>query len=236
MLRYSPVQNGRLFEQIVEQIESRIVAGELKIGDQLPPEWELAKQFQVSRTAVREAVKILREKGLIEIKAGRGTFVTNTTPQTMRQSLDLLMKIGSADGYANLNEVREMMEPEIAALAASRVTEENLTAMEDAFQAMDAAYEDGDAFIESDLDFHLALAEATQNPLIPALLDTIVDLLREQRKRAAMVPGGLQRSQQHHRKILQAVRARDPQAARQAMQGHLEQVCKDLESSFNKTE
>jgi GntR family transcriptional repressor for pyruvate dehydrogenase complex len=232
MIRYLPVQNERLFEQIVVQIEARIVAGDLKVGDQLPPERELAEQFEVSRTAVREAIKILIEKGLIEIRTGRGTFVINGTPVTMRQSLNLLMKVGSTDGYANLAEVREILESEIAALAASRMTDEYIVAMQEAYQEMELAYDNADLYIEADLDFHLALAEATQNPLIPALMDTVVDLLREQRKRAASVKGGLQRSQFHHKKILDAVIKHDAQAARLEMQAHLEQVRKDLETSL----
>ncbi len=236
MLKYLPVQNERLFEQIVVQIEARILAGDLKKGDQLPPERELADQFKVSRTAVREAVKILREKGLIEIRPGRGTFVTDDTPQVMRQSLGLLMKIGSADGYANLIEVREILESEIAALAATRMTDECAAAMQEAYLTMEAAFDNADLFIEADLDFHLALAEATLNPLIPALLDTIVDILREQLKRAALVVGGLHRSQFHHKKILEAVIRHDPLAARQAMRDHLEQVRKDLEISIVRTD
>ena len=150
----------------------------------------------------------------------------------MRQSLGLLMKVGSTDGYANLAEVREILESEIAALAATRMTDEYIAAMQEAYQEMDVAYENADLFIEADLDFHLALAEATLNPLIPALMDTIVDLLREQRKRAALVEGGLRRSQFHHKKILDAVIGHDQQAARLAMQAHLEQVRKDLETSL----
>ena len=86
MIRYLPVQNKRLYEKIVVQIENRIISGDLKVGDQLPPERELAEQCEVSRTAVREAIKSLREKGLIEIRTGRGTFVVNSTPVVLRQS------------------------------------------------------------------------------------------------------------------------------------------------------
>jgi GntR family transcriptional repressor for pyruvate dehydrogenase complex len=232
MIRYLPVQNGRLYEKIVGQIESRIVSGDLKVGDQLPPEHELAEQFEVSRTAVREAIKSLREKGLIEIRTGRGTFVTNATPAVMRQSLGLLMKIGSPDGSAPLVEVREIMEPEIAALAATRMTDEFISAMQEACEVMEKAYDNADLFIEADLDFHLALAEATQNPLIPAMMDSIIDLLREERKRTAQAPSGLKRGQYHHRKILEAVSNHDPQAARLAMKEHLQQVRTDLETSI----
>src|SRR5512138_3549788 len=113
---YLPIQPERLYEQIVGQIERRILAGELKVGDQLPSEHELAQQFAVSRTAVREAVKALRQRGLVEIRPGRGTFITNATSGTIRSSLDMLMKFGNTKGSGNLVEVREILEPEIAAL------------------------------------------------------------------------------------------------------------------------
>ncbi len=231
MFKYLPVQTERLYQQIVEQIEERAVAGDLKVGDQLPSERELGEQFGVSRTAVREAIKILREKGLIEVRPGRGTFVTNGTPDAMRQSLDLLIKFGSADGSDNLVEVRGILEPEIAALASKRITEEGIAAMREAVATMDTALHNVDLFVEADLDFHLTLAEATQNPIIPALLDTIIDLLRQQRRRIGLVNGGLRRGQYHHKRILDAVIRHDPEAARQAMQQHLKQVLKDSEAS-----
>ena len=227
---YEPIQTERLYKQIVEQIERRIVAGDLKVGEQLPPEPQLAQQFGVSRTAVREAVKALSEKGLIEIRPGRGTFVINEGPD-MRHSLGLLMKLDSTDGSSSLVEVREILEPEIAALAALRITDELITTMQQAVATMDTALDNVDVFVEADLDFHLAMAEATQNVIIPALLDTIIDLLREQRKRTGLVSGGLKRGQLHHKNILEAVIRRDPDAARTAMRRHLEQVRQDSGAS-----
>ncbi len=228
---YVPIQSERLYERIVSQIEQRIESGELKIGDQLPPERELADQFAVSRTAVREAVKALRQKGLVEIRPGRGTFITNGASDTIRNSLGMLMKMGATKGSGNLVEVREILEPEIAALAATRITGEYISAMQDAVNVMDTALDNVDVFVEADLDFHLALAEGTQNPYIPILMDSIIDLLREQRKRTGLTKGGLQRGQIHHKKILDAVKRRDAQAARQAMQDHLKQVRKDSKNT-----
>ena len=234
---YLPIQTERLYEQIVDQIESRIVAGELKIGDQLPSERELADQFAVSRTAVREAIKALRQRGLVEIRPGRGTFITNGTTDSIRNSLGMLMKFGGKNGSMNLVEVREILEPEIAALAATRITDEFITAMQDAVKIMDdTGLDNVDVFVEADLDFHLALAEGTQNPFIPILMDSIIDLLREQRKRTGVTRGGLQRGQIHHKKILDAVTRRDPQLARQAMHDHLQQVREDSEASAANTD
>ncbi len=227
---YLPIQPERLYERIVSQIEERIVGGELKTGDQLPPEHELAKQFGVSRTAVREAIKALREKRLVEVRPGKGTFITNGTPEAVRHSLGLLIKFGRPNGLADLVEVREILEPEIAALAATRITPEYIATMQEAIVIMDKALDDVDTFVEADLDFHLALAEATQNPVIPLLMDSIIDLLREERKQIGLVDGGLRRGQSHHKKILQAVARGDAQAARRCMQDHLKQVSKDSEA------
>ena len=223
---YKIVRSSRLYEQIVQQVEESIQKGQLKPGDQLPPERELAEQFGVSRTAVREAVKALREKGLVEAYPGRGTFITDGTSYTIRQSLDRMMRNGN-EGFAFLAEVRQILEPEIAALATTRADDEALEAMRKQVEIMDTAKEDPDAFIEADLDFHLALAEAAANPIILSLIDSIVGLLREQRMGIFQVEGGPERGQYHHKKILQAVEHRDAAGAREAMKAHLTQVGDD---------
>src|SRR5258708_9890102 len=152
---YKLVRTSRLYEQIVQQIEESIVKGDLKAGDQLPAERELAQRFGVSRTAVREAVKALREKGLVEAYSGRGTFITDGTTQAVRQSLDLMTKIGQPEGSTHLAEVRAILEPEIAALAASRGQESEIPTMREAVAVIDRAGRDPHAYIEADLDFHL---------------------------------------------------------------------------------
>lgn len=233
---YSTVHTARLYEQIIQQIQTLVMEGVLRPGDKLPPERELAEQFGVSRTAVREAVKALSEKGLVEILPGRGTFITNFTSAMMRDSLDLIVKLGLPNGVAHLNEVRTLLEPGIAALAAERITEEELHKLEQAVAAMDEAVNDAEAFAEADLEFHLALARATQNPLIPILLDPIVDQLREHRKRIFLVEGGPQRGQYHHRRILAAVKKREAAAAREAMCDHLKQVLADSEAASGLTD
>lgn len=233
---YKIVQSSRLYEQIVEQIEQSVQKGDLKPGDQLPAERELAEQFGVSRTAVREAVKALREKGLVEAYPGKGTFITNGSSNPMRQSLDRMMRSAQVDATSSLVEVREILEPEIAGLAAARATEENLNSLREAVAVMDAAKRDPDAYIEADLDFHLELAEAASNPLILSLIDSIVGVLREQRMRIFEVDGGPDRGQYHHKKILEAMEHRDAQGAREAMRAHLRQVREDSRSASKNSE
>jgi GntR family transcriptional repressor for pyruvate dehydrogenase complex len=224
---YKVVRTSRLYEQIVQQIEESVLNGTLKPGDQLPAERDLAQRLGVSRTAVREAVKTLREKGLVEAYSGRGTFVTDGTSQAARQSFDLMVKIGQQEGSPHLAELRLILEPGIAAMAAERIKDEDLTAMRDAVAVMERSQKDPDAYIEADLDFHLALAEAVANPLILSLIDSIVGLLREQRIKIFNVEGGPQRGQFHHKRILEAMERRDPEMARSAMRAHLEQVRQD---------
>ena len=224
---YKAIQASRLYEKIVQQIEESILKGELSEGSQLPAERDLAKQFGVSRTAVREAIKALQEKGLVDAFPGRGTFVTNGNPNSMRRSLDRIIKSGEPGGWAYLVEVRKILEPEIAALAAVRATDQDLALMREAFQVMDNAGCDADAYIEADLDFHLALAEAAANPIVLSLIDSIVGLLREERLRIFRVEGGPERGQHHHKCILEAIERHDPQEARAAMQAHLSQVRED---------
>lgn len=231
---YKLVRTSRLYEQIVQQIEDSILKGDLKAGDQLPAERELAQRFGVSRTAVREAVKALREKGLVEAYSGRGTFITDGTSQAVRQSLDLMVKIGQPEGSTYLAEVRSILEPEIAALAAMRVQDPELATMREAVAVMDKAGQDPGAYIEADLDFHLALAEAAANPLILSLIDSIVGLLREQRLRIFKVPGGPERGQVHHKRILEAMERHDSERAREAMKAHLEQIREDSQVSSTK--
>jgi GntR family transcriptional repressor for pyruvate dehydrogenase complex len=130
-----------------------------------------------------------------------------------------------------LAELRLVLEPEIAGLAASRIEGQLLATMRDTVAIMERNLHDREAYIEADLDFHLALAEAAGNPLILSLLDSIVGLLREQRSRIFEVEGGPERGQYHHKRILAAVEKRNSETARDAMREHLRQVLSDSSSS-----
>jgi GntR family transcriptional regulator, transcriptional repressor for pyruvate dehydrogenase complex len=230
---YTPIQSTKVFELVAEQIEKRILDGELRSGDRLPTERELAEQFHVSRTGVREAMKILAQKGLVDMRPGRGTIVIDGAHEAMQDSIGLAMKLklGEVGGSDKLVEVREILETEIAALAAARATEKEIAAMREAIRVMDESLNDADAFIAADNHFHEALAQATQNTLILILVNSIVNLLSEQRKQIFETEGGPQRGQFHHRRILESVIRHDPEAARDAMRAHLQQVREDVGAS-----
>ncbi len=233
---YAPIHSAKVFERVAEQIEKRILDGELQKGDRLPTERELADQFQVSRTAVREAMKILAQKGLVDMRPGRGTIVIDGASAAMQNSIGLMMKLklGAIGGSDSLVEFRTILEIEIAALAAARTTENEISVMRSAIAAMDESLNDADAFIAADNNFHEALAQATQNALIIILINSIVSLLSEQRKQIFDVEGGPQRGQIHHRRILESVIRRDPEAARAAMRSHLQQVRDDVNAATEK--
>jgi GntR family transcriptional regulator, transcriptional repressor for pyruvate dehydrogenase complex len=222
------LEHRKLYEQVVERIRQRILAGELKSGDQLPNERSLGERYGVSRTVIREAVKTLIQNGLVEVRRGQGTFVVDGTADALKESLRLMMGFASEERRAGeMVEVRELLEPDIAAAAARRRSEEDLANLRAAINEMDAALGDAQRFIEADNRFHVALAVATQNHFIPRLLDSVVDLLQEMRAQIFEVTGGPIRGQQHHRVILAAVEAGDAEGARAAMLSHLAQVRQD---------
>lgn len=222
-------QSERLYQRLVEDIEGQILSGQLQLGDKLPSERELAESFSVSRTAVREAVRALAEKGLVQSHAGRGTYVTDGASRAMRGSLGLLARISSesagddADGIKSVIELREALEPQVAAHAARRASRDDVLALQQAVNDMETSIEMRrlDRYAQGDIHFHIVLAESTHNRLFPALMESLVHLLQEQIALCTYVPGEVQIAQEEHRRILQAVMLHDEQAAKQAMKRHL---------------
>jgi GntR family transcriptional repressor for pyruvate dehydrogenase complex len=232
---YVPIRPMKIYEQVAVQIEKLILSGELHSGDRLPTEREFAEQFHVSRTAVREAMKLLEQKGLVEMRPGRGTRVIDGTTQAVRHSLGLMMRVGQRGNLLSLVEVRELLEPGIAAMAAERAGETEIAAMRDAIAAMDAHLDSADSYIAADNDFHRALAMATQNPVVLSLVDSIVALLSEQRKVIFSVSDGPERGQLHHKLLFETILRRDSIAARDAMLAHLSQVREDVSRGLGLT-
>ena len=227
---FESLHQTKLYEQVADRIEMLILDGQIKSGDRLPSERELSEQFSVSRTVIREAIKALQEKGLVEIRPGVGTFAHDGMADIMRQSLGRMIVFDKRRGLDNLTQVREIFEPEIAALAAENATSADIQAMQTAINTMDDSMKEVDDYIVADQAFHLALAKATQNTLIVDLIDSIVDLLAEQRRYIFHASnGGPERGQQHHKRILQAIVDRDREAARELMTQHLKQVRTDTD-------
>ncbi|MFN3334847.1 MAG: FadR/GntR family transcriptional regulator [Caldilinea sp.] len=221
---YKHLHTAALYQQMADQIKERIFQNELKEGERLPNETELAEQFGVSRTVVREAMKRLEQEGFVEVQRGRGTFIVYRASEAVRQSIGNLMETQRGESWQALTEVRELLEPGIAYLAALRASDADITVMRAAVAAMDQAMTDADAYIDADNAFHLAMARATGNALVTTLVESMVVLLSAQRKDIFATPTGPQDGQYHHKRILLAIEQHDAEAARQCMVEHLQQV------------
>jgi GntR family transcriptional repressor for pyruvate dehydrogenase complex len=214
-------RESTLSERVTDQIENLIIASHLQPGDHLPPERELARQFGVSRTVVREALHALVAKSLLETRSGGGTVVRSPTAEAVAQSMSLFLRAGQPQlDYNKVLEVRRILEVEIAGLAAERRTTEDLKKMDEILQEA-AKVEERDHFAKNDVAFHAALAHATHNELFGLLLDSIADIMFKVRYLGFDVPDTITRAVKYHRAILEQIEAGNAEGARQAMREHL---------------
>jgi GntR family transcriptional repressor for pyruvate dehydrogenase complex len=214
------VRRTKVYHEIVEQIRELISAGRIKPGDRLPPERELAELFKASRNSVRDAIRVLEQMGLIESRQGDGTYVRSVSAEELAEPLALML-LQSRTQMRELWEVRRVLEPAIAGFAASRITDEELDELDLILEAQARKVESGFAALEEDTAFHYGIAEAARNTVMLRTLDTLVDLLRQSRERRLQPHDRRTRSLAGHKRILTALRDRDPEAARSAMLSHL---------------
>jgi GntR family transcriptional repressor for pyruvate dehydrogenase complex len=220
----------RLYEQVADALRVRIVGGELSLGQKLPTEREIAARYGVSRNVVREAIRTLANDGLVHVRQGSGVYVTDGASQALSDSLQLAISVSNVTRkFLDLIEIRQLVEPGMAALAAERATPKHLEALRKEVAIMDGAANDVEAFIAADHRFHVAIAKATGNSLVPLMLDPIVELLHEQRQRLFFVEDSSSHAQNFHRKILSAIERRNSRAAFAAMRAHLVQVGGEIE-------
>lgn len=216
-----------LVQLVTDQIESMIRERRLVEGDQLPNERELCRQFGVSRTVVREAVARLSAKDLLEVRggAGGGIVVRAPTAEYVSSSLSLLLSLEhDPSQHAKVLEVRRLLEVEIAALAAGRRTDADLDKMAAILAAHEQVRDDRERFAQLDLDFHLAIAGATQNELFVILLDSLRGISLSIRRLGYGTPGNPERALRYHRAILEQIKAGNAKGARDAMLSHLEEA------------
>jgi GntR family transcriptional repressor for pyruvate dehydrogenase complex len=219
----APIKSTRIYQEIVRQVKAMIAEGRLKSGDQLPPERDLAEKFVVSRTSVREALRALESLGLVEIRPGEGTFVREVSVESLIEPLALVM-LSQREAIGELFEARRLIEPALAALAARRATPEDVQEMDRILEAQAKEVAAGRTGLEQDAQFHAAIGAAAHNRAITRIAHAVMDLLRQSREDSLNTPGRPDRSHNDHRRLLAAIRARDENAARQAMVEHLEAV------------
>jgi GntR family transcriptional repressor for pyruvate dehydrogenase complex len=217
------VKKTRVYHEIVDQIRELIEAGRIKPGDRLPPERELADLFKASRNSVRDAIRVLDQMGLIESRQGDGTYVRSVKAEELAEPLALML-LQSRAQMRELWEVRRVLEPAIAAFAASRITDDELEELEAILAAQRRKVEAGFIALEEDAAFHYAIAEAARNTVMLRTLDTLVDLLRQSRERWLQQHDRPAHSLAGHLRILAALRRRDPEAARADMLRHLVEI------------
>ena len=222
-LLIEPVRRSRIYEHIVEQIRALIGEGRWTPGDQIPPERELADRFRVSRTSVREALRALEMQGVIESRQGGGTFVRTTDTEALVPPLAAAILKGRRE-LAEVLEVRELIEPGIARQAAIRATDEHISQLEQLLERQRVCIAQGRPFVDEDTAFHYTLAKAADNHIMLRLHNVILDLLRESRQSYLHVPDRAQMSLRGHEAILNAIRARDADAAFNASLAHISEV------------
>lgn len=218
------VRESGLADRVAQHLSEQILAGELERGRQLPAERNLAEQFGVSRTVIREAIRSLVSKGMLEIRSGSGTYVRGPDTAAATESITLLLRLHHRSGESadqKAMEIRRVLEVEIAGLAAERATTEDLALLELEVERLRQAKHNREAYIRSDVEFHSALARATHNELFVVVLSSIADVLREVRRLGFETPHGYDSAVYFHTRLLDAVANKDAVAARRIMEQHL---------------
>ena len=207
------LKREKLYRQVADLLQGSIMSGELNAGDRLPSERDLAEQLGVSRTVIRDALRLLEERGLITTSIGDGTYISESIRLYVKQK---------QTSYRHLAQVRHMIEVETTGLAARNATPEDIEKIEETVRELEQNISHVEDFVRADIRFHSLLAEASQNPLLPMLLVPISEPLHDLSSRASSLPGAQQDALRHHRNILSCIKKHDVQAARRAMRDHLD--------------
>ena len=226
---FTPVHTRRTFEEAADQIAEKVRTGELRTGDRLPGERSLAAQMEISRPTLREAVKVLVEAGVLEVRRGPGGgmyVATDVVPTDLvRHSASLRLA-----EIAAVLEARRMLEPRVAQLAAERATEDDFEAMERSIEAMRRIVDGGwhqrheDRFLQLDVQFHLALARAAGNATVETLMRILLRQLEIARDMAMHVPLIPEWTIGIHERTLAALRSGEPEEVEAVMDEHLGQL------------
>jgi DNA-binding FadR family transcriptional regulator len=219
---FRKIERQRLSHQVADQVEEAIVAGRFKVGSRLPAEQKLADQFEVSRNVVREALKIVQERGLVVIVNGSGAYVSQPDSGAMRDALGRYLRLVGVDSSVkSLYEVRKILEGSNARLAADRADEKDLETLAACLRRMKEHADSIDLWTDADLDFHLAVAHAAHNPFLSAILEPLVTQLHQVIAEGYLVPGAVETGFKAHQRILKCIEDGDGEGAYRAMMNHL---------------
>jgi GntR family transcriptional repressor for pyruvate dehydrogenase complex len=215
----NPIERQPIVDEIVERLVSYILHEDLKPGDKLPTERELMSRLSVGRSTLREAIKTLSAVGVLEVKQGSGTFVGqgNVSILTKPLAWGLLL---SQDSVEHVIEARGVIEVALAGWAAERATEAEISSISRILDSLEASQFDMETYVEHDLEFHVAIAQAAHNPMVSLILSLIQQVLRIWMKVTYIESGGATDSMILHRKIFNAIQSHDARAAREQMEDH----------------
>jgi len=219
---FEVVRRNKVYEEVAKQIE-RLILKKLKPGDKLPSERELAEILQVSRSSIRDAIRSLELVGLVEPRQGAGTIVRERSAESsVNPFTDTLKR--RQELVTELLDFRKMLEPPLAARAATHASAEDISEMEEILQRQEEKQDQGSVASAEDAEFHYSIALASGNSVVLKVIDTLMDLLRETRENSLQVLGRSQKSLAGHRRILAAIKRHDAEAAKSAMRRHIEDV------------
>ncbi|HLA78923.1 MAG TPA: FadR/GntR family transcriptional regulator [Vicinamibacteria bacterium] len=206
--------------KVVEHVRRLIESGQLRQGDRLPPERDLAVEIGVSRPSLRSGLRTLAAMGAVVSRQGAGTFVSAGPPRLEQGPLRFLAAL---HGFTrdDMFEARRVLEVGSAGLAAERASSDQLAVMAEEVTGMFAAIGEPQEFLRHDIQFHRAVAAGSGNPVLATLIDTLAELVYERRRMTVERAHDLKQSADMHRRIYQAIKARDPERARREMSEHL---------------
>ncbi|WP_282597667.1 FadR/GntR family transcriptional regulator [Bacillus sp. REN3] len=227
-MQYKKIKPKKIYEEVAETIYEMIRSGQLKPGDKLDSVQQLAENFQVGRSAIREALTALRAMGLIEIRQGEGTYVKEFESEQINFPLSTAVLMNT-ENIAHLLEVRKILEAGTVYCAAEKRTDLQLKSMEDALEEMAKANGDEELGERADLQFHLAIAESSQNPLLISLMNHVSGLIGETMKETRRLwlyskQTTTDRLHDEHYNIYLAIKEQDAEKARSLMLSHIENV------------
>lgn len=220
-----PARRGTTSEEVISQLREMIHRGELRPGDRLPPERDLAKLLGVSRPTLRAGIRSLAAVGVLHSRQGAGTFVVKADGPPSLDSSPLRL-MASLHGFtsAEMFEARQSLEMAVAGLAAERATSDQMASMSEEVAGMFASLDDPEQFLVHDMRFHQSVAAASGNRILTSLMNMVATILFDTRIKTVKRATDLKESAEMHRQVYRAIRERNMEGARAAMREHLERA------------
>jgi GntR family transcriptional repressor for pyruvate dehydrogenase complex len=219
---FEVIRRNKVYEEVAQQIE-RLILKKLRPGDKLPSERELAEMLHVSRSSIRDAIRGLELMGMVEPRQGAGTVVREISGDSVMNPFSNALK-RRRESVSELLDFRKMLEPPLAARAATHASADEISEMEEILERQETKQARGESAVAEDSEFHYSVALASGNSVVLKVLDILMELLRDTRERSLQVEGRPQKSIAGHRRILAAIKRHDAEGAKSAMRRHIEDV------------